>query len=218
MTGGARCLLLIAVAVGATATAADIRERIRLAHPAGTAVSQAQADVLTLTLTEIQVRPIQSWVRTAGAMDSTGRMLAATLRSVDAGSVKVGQRARVFSPDSKSSMHQARITRVTQRADEVLIEARLSGVSHDLNARYVLEVVVDYGEFLSVPNEAIVEESARQLVYVKASDGSYQPREIATRLQGERYTQVLRGVEAGEQVVTTGSFFVDAEYKMKGGN
>ena len=48
----------------------------------------------------------------------------------------------------------------------------------------MLEVVVDYGEFLSVPNEAIVEEGERQLVYVQAADGSFQPREIETRTAG----------------------------------
>ncbi|MEO6081014.1 MAG: hypothetical protein ABIQ86_14775 [Steroidobacteraceae bacterium] len=211
-------MLLIATVASAAATAADIRDRIRLDHPAGAAVSPAQADVLTLTLTEIQLRPIQSWVRTAGVIDATGQSLLAILRLADAGLVKVGQRARVFSPDSRSSMHQAKIVRVTQRADGVLIEARVAGIAHITNARYVLEVVVDYGEYLSVPNEAILEEEDRQLVYVKAGDGSYQPRQIVTNLQGERYTQVLEGVVAGEQVVTTGSFFVDAEYKMKGGS
>jgi Cu(I)/Ag(I) efflux system membrane fusion protein len=198
--------------------AADIRERIRLPRSAGTEVSQAQADVLTLTLTQVQVRSIQNWVRAAGVIDSTGWILVATVTGVDAGAVKVGQRARVFTPDSKSSMLQAKITRVTRRADTAVIEARLSAQGHGLDSRYVLEVVVDYGEFLSVPNEAIVEEGGRQLVYISKGEGSYQPRQITTRLQGERYTQVVEGVEAGEQVVTTGSFFVDAEYRMKGGN
>jgi len=198
--------------------AADIRERIRLPRSTGTEVSQAQADVLTLTLTQVQVRSIQNWVRAAGTIDSTGRVLLATVSGVDAASVKVGQRARVFTPDSKSSMLQAKITRVTRRADLALIEARLSAGVHELDSRYVLEIVIDYGEFLSVPNEAIVEEGDRQLVYISTGEGSYQPRQIATRLQGERYTQVVEGVKAGEQVVTTGSFFVDAEYRMKGGN
>ena len=35
-------------------------------------------------------------------------------------------------------------------------------------------------------------------------------------VQGELYTQVLGGLQPGEQVVTFGSFFVDADYKLKG--
>jgi len=204
--------LLIAAAVQAS----DMRLRTRPKSDSAPAVSQAQAAELTLTLTPIEVRSIQDWVRIAGTLDSTGKLLTARVSSVDAPRVQVGQRARVFSADSKSSMYQARITRVTKQANRTLIEATLAGSSHDPDASYVLEIVVDLGNYLSVPNEAIIEEGDRQVVYVKDGD-SYLPRDIQTGLSGERYTQVLQGVSPGEQVVTTGSFFIDAEYKMKGG-
>jgi hypothetical protein len=35
-------------------------------------------------------------------------------------------------------------------------------------------------------------------------------------VQGELFTQVLNGLQEGEQVVTIGSFFIDAEHKLKG--
>jgi hypothetical protein len=35
-------------------------------------------------------------------------------------------------------------------------------------------------------------------------------------MRGELFTQVLDGLTPGEQVVTTGSFFIDAEHKLKG--
>lgn len=213
----ARVLWVFAVAAN-VAFAADIRERIRQA-PRSTSVTQTQASDLTLTVTEIQVRPIQNWVRAAGTLDRSGRILSADLDGVAAAAVRTGQRARVFSTDSKSSMLQAKITRVTPQADgRALVAATLANAVPDLDTHYLIEVVVDYGEFLSVPNEAIIEEGDKQVVYVQERAGGYQPREISTDLQGERYTQVLKGVAAGEQVVTTGSFFIDAEYKMKGGN
>ena len=43
----------------------------------------------------------------------------------------------------------------------------------------------------------------------------YTPHEIHTGIQGELYTQVLDGVKDGDQVVTFGSFFIDAEHKLK---
>jgi hypothetical protein len=42
------------------------------------------------------------------------------------------------------------------------------------------------------------------------------PKEIQLGIQGELYTQVLSGLKHGEQVVTFGSFFIDAEHKLKG--
>jgi Cu(I)/Ag(I) efflux system membrane fusion protein len=76
--------------------------------------------------------------------------------------------------------------------------------------------VAEAGQFLSVPNEAVIEEGDKHIVYVQQQPGQYVPQEIDTGVQGELYTQVLSGLNAGDQVVTFGSFFVDSEYKLKG--
>src|SRR5262245_63647363 len=74
---------------------------------AGAAVSDTQASDVTLTLNAVAVRPIQTWVRTAGRIDSARKVLVASVPFPEASFVKVGQRARAFSPESKSSMFQA---------------------------------------------------------------------------------------------------------------
>jgi len=79
-----------------------------------------------------------------------------------------------------------------------------------------MEIVVEQGPFLSVPNEAIIEEGDKHIVYVLDQPGQYLPTEIHTGIQGELFTQVLDGVKAEAQVVTFGSFFIDAEHKLKG--
>ena len=56
----------------------------------------------------------------------------------------------------------------------------------------------------------------RRVVYVKDAAGSYGPREIQIGLQGELFTEVTGGLKSGEQVVTFGSFFIDADFKLKG--
>ncbi len=52
-------------------------------------------------------------------------------------------------------------------------------------------------------------------MYVQDSPGQYAPREIHAGETGELYTEVLHGVAEGDQVVTIGSFFVDADYRLK---
>jgi multidrug efflux pump subunit AcrA (membrane-fusion protein) len=76
--------------------------------------------------------------------------------------------------------------------------------------------VTDRGELLSVPNEAIIETGDKRMVYVQGSEGSYAPREVELGLQGELFTEVVNGLMPGEQVVTFGSFFIDADHKLKG--
>jgi Cu(I)/Ag(I) efflux system membrane fusion protein len=113
-------------------------------------------------------------------------------------------------------MYQARISRVEPRGPQLAVTATLVGTGYEDSARYILEIVTERGEFLSVPNEAILETGGKQIVYVEQSDGSYGRREVAVGAQGELFTQVLGGLEPGERVVTIGSFFIDAEHKLKG--
>ena len=182
----------------------------------GTTVSESQAADLTLTLSQVTVRPIQTWVRGAATIDKSLKVLSASFDPRDAKFVKVGQRVRAFTPESKSSMLQAYVTRVQPEGRRVSVEATLSGQGQKDSVHYVIEIVAEAGQFLSVPNEAVIEEGDKHVVYVQQQPGQYVPQEIDTGVQGELYTQVLSGLSAGDQVVTFGSFFVDSEYKLKG--
>jgi hypothetical protein len=112
-------------------------------------------------------------------------------------------------------MYQAYITRVTPAAGGVAIEATLAATGRANATHYVMEIVVEQGPYLVVPNEAIIEEGDKRVVYVQQG-GEYLPKEVQTGTQGELYTQVLAGLEANTPVVTFGSFFIDAEHKLKG--
>jgi len=207
-------LLVVWLLVGGIASAQDVRQHTRLA-PRGTRITQSQAEALTLTLGTASVRPVQTWIRTAGTIDKTGKILSGTLSSAEAALVKVGQRVRAFSPSSKSSMYQAYVTRVSPRGHDAAIEVTLAASGRLNTTLYVLEIVVEQGPFLAVPNEAIIEEGDKHIVYVQQG-GEYVPREVHTGIQGELLTQILDGLEQDTPVVTFGSFFIDAEHKLKG--
>lgn len=195
----------------------DVRALTRLVHRNSTAVTEAQASELTLTLTEAAVRPIQTWVRTAGTIDATGRVLTTFLRSPEAELIEVGQRLRTYSVASRTQMQQARVTRVTPEAGGARVEATLTA-ARPTGVRYLMEIVVERGPFLSVPNVSIIEDGSDRVVYVQRATGEYSARSIHTGLEGELYTQVTDGLAEGDQVVSIGSFFVDADNKLKGGS
>jgi len=197
------------------ASSQSIRDRIRLSRDKLTPITEAQANELTLTLNDAAVRPIQIWVRAAGLVDAARHTITAIVPAHEAGYVKVGQRVRAFSPESRSSMFQAKVVRVTSDGARTSVSAVLSGPGHVGSARYILEIVTEAIEFLSIPNEAIIESDGKHVVYVQEEKGRYVPREIQPGIQGELYTQVLGGLTAGEQVVTFGSFFIDADHKLK---
>jgi len=205
---------LLCCAAVTSAAAQSPRDHTRL-NPRGTRVTESQAETVTLTLGKAEVRLLQTWARTAGTIDKTGKILSGTIAGPDAELVTVGQRVRAFPPSSKSSMYQAYITRVTPKPSGVDVEATLAASGRANTTRYVMEVVIERGPYLVVPNEAIIEEGDKHIVYVQ-QDNEYVSREVHTGIQGELYTQVLDGLQANTPVVTFGSFFIDAEHKLKG--
>jgi len=196
--------------------AQSVRDHTRLAPDHRTTVTEAQATELTLTVTEVAVRPLQIWVRTAGLIDAARRAVDAELPATQQRLVRVGQRARAFSPDTRSRMYQAEVMRVVTRGDRVVATVALMGQALEKSRHFVLEIVTEDVEVLSVPNEAIIDTGGRTVVYVQDAAGGYLPREITPGVQGELFTQVLDGLKPGEHVVTIGSFFIDAEHKLKG--
>ena len=195
--------------------AQGVRDRIRSA-PRATSITESQANELTLTVTQVAVRPIQVWVRTAGVIDASGKTLQATISKSEATFVRPGQRVRAFPPEARSSMYQAKVASVAPRGDRVGVAVALIAPARQGSSRYVLEIVTEEIERMSVPNEAIIETGDRRVVYVKDATDGYAPREIHTGLQGELFTEVTGGLKEGEQVVTFGSFFIDADHKLKG--
>src|SRR5512147_2420056 len=186
---------LLALTLASDADAQSIRERIRGNRERATAVTESQAADLTLTKTAVAVRPIQVWVRTAGAIEKGGRTITVMLSPAEAALVKVDQRVRAFPPEARSSMYQARVTQVSKTAaDRVAVTVTLVAPPREGSRWYVMEIVTDRGEFLSVPNEAIIEEGDKHVVYVEAQPGQFVPHEIHIGAQGELYTHVLDGV------------------------
>jgi hypothetical protein len=214
LKGLSALLVVSSLFVFSSASAQSVRSRIRQkVNP----ITQSQASELTLTLTAVAVRPVQVWVRTAGQIDQPGKVVAAYLSGRDAALVHVGQRARTFPVESRSSMYQARVVRTTPQPEgRVRIDVELLASAQRNSRSYLVEIVTEPGQYLSVPNEAIIEEGDARVVYVQVDEGQYEPRTVRTGLQGELYTHVVDGVKDGEQVVTFGSFFIDSNYKLKG--
>jgi len=66
-----------------------------------------------------------------------------------------------------------------------------------------------------VPSEAIVRSGRREQVFVVREPGKFEPREVTLGVSAEGLTQILSGVEAGEQVVTSSQFLIDSESKLR---
>ncbi len=68
---------------------------------------------------------------------------------------------------------------------------------------------------LVVPSEAIVRSGPREQVFVVREPGKFEPREVTLGVSAGGLTQLLSGVKAGEQVVTSSQFLIDSESKLR---
>ncbi|NOY61707.1 MAG: efflux RND transporter periplasmic adaptor subunit [Gammaproteobacteria bacterium] len=66
-----------------------------------------------------------------------------------------------------------------------------------------------------VPSEAIVRSGSREQVFVVREPGKFEPREVTLGVSAKGLTQILSGVKAGEEVVTSSQFLIDSESKLR---
>ena len=85
-------------------------------------------------------------------------------------------------------------------------------------ATLILDAVIAGGrDAVSVPAEAIVQTGERNLAFVVAPNGMLEPREVVIGPRaGDRF-QILQGLAAGERIVASANFLVDAESRLGGG-
>jgi len=70
-------------------------------------------------------------------------------------------------------------------------------------------------EAVVVPSPAIVRSGSREQVFVVREPGKFEPRDVVIGLSAEGFTQVISGVKAGEVVVTSATFLIDSESKLR---
>jgi len=79
-----------------------------------------------------------------------------------------------------------------------------------------VEVKINLGNKLSVPESAVIDTGIRQIVYVDKGEGYFEPREVMIGLKAEGMVEVLKGIKAGEKVASSGNFLIDSEAQLKG--
>jgi Cu(I)/Ag(I) efflux system membrane fusion protein len=79
-----------------------------------------------------------------------------------------------------------------------------------------VEIRVDLGRKLTIPDSAVIDTGRGQVVYVDRGNGNFEPREIQTGLRAEGAVEVLRGLKSGEKVASSANFLIDSEAQLKG--
>jgi Cu(I)/Ag(I) efflux system membrane fusion protein len=174
-------------------------------------------------------KPVQEGMRVdAGealykTADLSSMWLIAEVQEQDLGAIRPGERARAsfvafpgrafegkvdfIYPSLSAETRTARVRIVMPNADGALRAAMYATV--EIDAAAGKEPV------LSIPNSAVLDSGARQVVLVAMGEGRFTPRPVQLGVHGDDWVQVLGGIKPGERVVTGANFLIDAESNLR---
>lgn len=134
--------------------------------------------------------------------------------------VRLGQAATMRLSYYPGKTYRGKITYVYPTVDpqtrttKVRLEFRNPGFQLKPDMYADVELRVDYGKHVVIPSEAILDTGVRKIVYVVRDGGRFEPREVETGPAFDGQTAILRGLEPGETIVTSGNFLIDSESKL----
>jgi multidrug efflux pump subunit AcrA (membrane-fusion protein) len=78
-----------------------------------------------------------------------------------------------------------------------------------------VSIDIPLGEKLTIPESAVLRTGAQDVVFVDKGDGNMDIRRVALGQKAGDYYEVLRGLSAGERVVSRANFLIDSESKIQ---
>jgi membrane fusion protein, copper/silver efflux system len=85
----------------------------------------------------------------------------------------------------------------------------------DMYADVVFQVEGSGIPVTAVPTGAIIDSGARQVVLVAKGEGRFEPRPVKLGRRGDGRVEIIEGLTAGEEVVTSATFLIDAESNLQ---
>jgi Cu(I)/Ag(I) efflux system membrane fusion protein len=78
-----------------------------------------------------------------------------------------------------------------------------------------VEIEVDGGKKLAIPDEAVLDSGMRKVVFIDKGQGRYAPAEVKLGGKFDGYYEVLSGLSPGERIIASASFLLDSESRLK---
>jgi Cu(I)/Ag(I) efflux system membrane fusion protein len=78
-----------------------------------------------------------------------------------------------------------------------------------------VEIDVDGGKKLAIPDEAVLDSGLRKVVFIDKGGGRFEPAEIKLGGKFDGYYEVLAGLSPGERILASASFLLDSESRLK---
>ena len=148
--------------------------------------------------------------------------LLADVPEYELGSVKVGQPATVRIRSLPDRIFKGRVEVIYPQLNKETRTARirieLPNPDGTLLADMYAEVEIATGgrrPVLAVPDHAVIDTGARQVVLIDKGEGRFEPREVKLGARGTGIVEIQEGIAEGDRVVVSANFLIDAESNLK---
>ncbi len=176
----------------------------------------------------IDKKVIEGQKVSAGAMlyqiaDLSSIWVIADVAEQDIGPIKVGAPATAVFRAFPNETFEGKVTFILHelemqtRTAKVRIEIANPDhrIRHDMYADVMIDSGADDAERLVVPVSAVLDTGVRQIVLVDKGEGRFEPRPVKLGYRGNGYVEITEGLAAGDMVVTSANFLIDAESNLK---
>nr|WP_180202083.1 efflux RND transporter periplasmic adaptor subunit [Pseudomonas sp. SbOxS1]NYU01394.1 efflux RND transporter periplasmic adaptor subunit [Pseudomonas sp. SbOxS1] len=149
--------------------------------------------------------------------------LAVAVPESDTGSITVGQAVEARLPAFPGTILNGKVSAILPETnpDSRTLRVRVELPNPDGRLRPGLTAQVRLNRsteqrVLWVPSEAVIRTGRRALVMLAEDGGRYRPVEVQLGQESDGKTAILKGLEEGQKVVTSGQFLLDSEASLKG--
>jgi Cu(I)/Ag(I) efflux system membrane fusion protein len=138
----------------------------------------------------------------------------------DLAALRTGQSATVEFQALPGETRTGRISYVypildaTTRTVRVRVELANPGLALKPGMYATLRFTPTADTALTVPRSAVLVTGERALAFLKRPDGAYEPRPVVVGRTTDDRIEILSGLAAGDSVVASGTFLVDAESNL----
>ena len=144
----------------------------------------------------------------------------ADIYEFDLANIRLGQRATItlsYFPGQTFSGRVAWISPVLEEKTRTT-KIRLEFANRDFKLKPEMyanvEIEVDGGKKLAIPDEAVLDSGIRKIVFVDKGAGRYAPVEVRLGGKFDNYYEILSGLSPGERIIASASFLLDSESRL----
>ncbi len=137
--------------------------------------------------------------------------------------IKVGDPTEVHFRALPGETYKGQVTFILHELDKntrtAKVRIEVKNLDHRIRHEMYADVTIDSGAGgiarLTVPTSAVIDSGNLQIVLVERGEGRFEPRAVKLGMRGDGVVEIQDGLKAGEKVVVSANFLIDAESNLR---